>query len=205
MSTWPQNNQSIYDFEIKLDEELFLRRLNLASSQAIFEAIDHDRMHLRKWLPFVDNTWRAEDTETFIKSMINSHCFKKDMVFEIWNKNDFAGLIALKEIDKWNRRTELGFWIISEFEGLGIITRSCRLLIQLAFTELGMNRIQLKSAIGNARSAMVAERLEFRFEGIERGGELSTEQFFDLQVYSQLNSEWQRLQAKINNQDQFKE
>ena len=131
MSTLPLNNQSIYHYELRVDDDVFLKKLKLASAGVIFNAIEKDRKHLDKWLPFVRNTWRVEDSETFIKSVINSHCHKKDMVFEIWYLDAFAGLIALKEIDKWNRRTELGYWIISEYEGKGIVSRSCRLLIDI--------------------------------------------------------------------------
>ncbi|MCD4772106.1 MAG: GNAT family N-acetyltransferase [Bacteroidales bacterium] len=35
-------------------------------------------------------------------------------------KNNFAGLIGLKEIDNLNHRTELGYWLLPDFEGVEI-------------------------------------------------------------------------------------
>lgn len=177
-------------FEIPVDERTLLKRIRLESAGRIFEAIDNNREHLADWLPFVDATVKISDTESFIKSVINSNCPKKDYIFEIFYEDEFAGLIALKEVDHYNRKTELGYWIIREYTGKGIITRSVSALIDYAFSELEMMRIQIKVAIGNTRSALVPERLGFVFEGIERSGERLSDRFADLQVYSLLKEEW---------------
>jgi len=44
---------------------------------------------------------------------------KRDIVYEIWYDELFAGLIAIKEIDGWNDRAELGYWIIPGLKGRG--------------------------------------------------------------------------------------
>jgi ribosomal-protein-serine acetyltransferase len=178
--------------EIFVDEALVLRKLRIGSASLIFEAIDKDREHLRGWLPFIDVTRKKEDTEIFIKSALHSSCLKKDLIYEIWSTDCFAGLIALKEIDNWNSKTELGYWLTSDFEGKGLVTKSCRALIDLCFSQLGMNRIQLKAATGNARSCLVAERLGFKMEGIERDGEQHHRNYTDLIVYSILKRDWVR-------------
>ena len=117
---------------------------------------------------------------------------KKDLIYEIWYIEQFAGLIALKEIDGWNKKTELGYWITSRFEGLGLITNSCRTLLDLSFDQLGIKRVQLKAAVGNAKSCLVAERLNFKMEGIERAGEKHRGHYMDLIVYSVLKEEWEK-------------
>jgi ribosomal-protein-serine acetyltransferase len=176
--------------EIPVDDLVCLKKLQLRSSDTIFRAVDQNREHLRKWLPFVDLTLRKEDTENFIKSILHNHCPKKDIVYEIWMKKDFAGLIALKEIDAWNKRSEIGYWLLPRFERLGLITRSCKALLDLSFGTLDLNRIQIKAAIGNARSCLVPERLGFKMEGVERNGELHQDRYFDLLVYSMLKKDW---------------
>jgi len=176
--------------EIQIDESLCLKRLRLESAGTIYHSISENREHLRSWLPFVDDTKKLSDTEIFLKSVLNSTCPKKDLIYEIWYERAFAGLIALKEIDAWNKKTELGYWITSRFEGKGLITKSCRELIDLSFNQLGLNRIQLKAAVGNARSCMVAERLNFRVEGIERQGERHHNKYFDLITYGLLKRDW---------------
>ena len=175
---------------ILVEDALVLKKLRIQSSLIIFNAIQSDREHLQTWLPFVDITRKPEDTENFIKSILHANCPKNDLVYEIWYKADFAGLIALKEIDRWNKKTELGYWILKKFERLGLITKSCIALIDMSFNELGMNRVQLKAAAGNVRSSLVAERLNFKLEGIERAGELHANKYFDLLTYSMLRKDW---------------
>lgn len=177
-------------FEITLGDGLVLKKLHMESAAAIFEAMNSDRQHLRTWLPFVDHTWKASDTEIFIQHIISNPAPKKDIVYEIWHENDFAGLVAIKEIDPWNRKAELGYWITSRFEGRGFVSRSCRMMIKLAFDNFKLNRIQIKAGIGNIRSCLIPERLGFRIEGIERDGERLTDRFTDLVTYSLLRDEW---------------
>jgi len=176
--------------EIIVSESLILKILRQESADIIFQTIDLNRHYLRKWLPFIDNTWKAEDTVKYVKSIIQYSGPKRDVVYEIWHQNVFAGLIALKEIDYWNKRAELGYWLDRRFEGQGIMTSCCIAILNYAFIKLGMNRIQIKAGIGNARSSRIPERLGFKFEGIERSGEKFANRYIDLEVYSMLKKEW---------------
>jgi ribosomal-protein-serine acetyltransferase len=53
-----------------------------------------------------------------------------------------------------------------------------------------MNRVQIKVAVGNERSAKIPKRLGFQFEGIEREGEFHSNKYFDLKVFSKLKKEY---------------
>lgn len=176
--------------EIIVSESLILKLLSQKSAGVIFKAIDLNRSELRNWLPFVDNTLREEDTELFIKTIINSSVPKPDIAYEIWFRDSFAGLIAIKEVDEWNKRAELGYWLIPQLEGNGIMTSSCKAILDITFTMLGLNRIQIKVAIGNSKSGRIPERLGFKLEGIERAGEKFPDHYKDLEVYSMLKKDW---------------
>ena len=55
---------------------------------------------------------------------------------------------------------------------------------------MAMNRIEIKCAIGNTPSSSIPQRLVFKFEGIERAGELFPDGCFkDLEIYSILKDE----------------
>ncbi len=155
----------------------------------IFDAIDRDRNYLREWLPFVDATQSVSDTELFIKSMVPNRKEKKDEVYSIWYNLEFAGLIGFKDTDWVNHKTELGYWLTNKMQGKGIITKSAHFLIQFAFNNLGINRVQIKVASGNKKSAAIPSRLGFRLEGVERHGELINGLYHDLQIFSLLKSE----------------
>lgn len=175
---------------IKVDEELELRTVTPSAAQTIFNSIKRSKGHLGRWLPFVDLTKSVADTRRFIKNTANSRCTKKDMLFQITVRNDFAGLISLKEIDKLNSKAEIGYWLDAAMVGKGIMSRSCKALVDYAFEELALNRIFIKTAVKNKKSAAIPINLGFSKEGIERDGELLNGKFQDLIVFSILKDEW---------------
>ena len=78
--------------------------------------------------------------------------------------------------------------------GRGIVLNSVKKLIDFAFNELGLNRLQIKCAVGNEKSKKIPQKLNFKFEGVERAGELlSDENFTDLEIYSLLRKEHSNL------------
>lgn len=173
---------------LTVNRNIRLEGIKPSMANEIFETIESNRDYLQIWLPFVHQTHTVSDTEEFIKSVINQPPKKKDEVFGIWYKNNFAGLIGLKDTDWINQKTEFGYWLSEEMQGNGIINQCVEKLIRYAFQKLRINRIQIKTAVGNSRSAAIPKRLGFYFEGIERAGEKHNQTFLDLEVYSLLKA-----------------
>ncbi len=175
---------------LKVDVELELRQLKATDSIDIFNIIDGQREYLGKWLPFVEFTKKVSDTKSFVDSIVSAVDDKFEYVFTIRKQDQFIGLIGFKDTDRLNRKTEIGYWISKNYQGQGIVSRSVAKLCHFAFEELAMNRIQIKCAVENTASIKIPERLGFQFEGIERDGELLTENSYtDLKVYSKLKSD----------------
>jgi ribosomal-protein-serine acetyltransferase len=158
--------------------------------EIVFNSIDQNRKFLRKWLPFVDFTIKQSDTEKFIRSILDKPKASKDEVYAIWYKFEFAGLIGFKDTDYINDKTEIGYWLIEKMTGKGIATKATLKLVNLAFRNMEMNRVQIKCGIGNLKSSAIPRRLGFTFEGIERSGERHNHSYIDLEVFSLLKSEW---------------
>lgn len=170
-----------------VDEEICLKEIEYEDAGIIFKIIDSERNYMSEWLPFTDYTVEISDTQKYINSLIANGT--NTLTFCILHNNSFAGLVGFKDPDYDNKKTEIGYWLSEKHQHKGIITRSCRKLIEFAFTELDMNRIQLKVATENVKSKKVALRLGFKHEGIERDGELHKSGFVDLDVYSLLKKE----------------
>ncbi|QGY44497.1 GNAT family N-acetyltransferase [Maribellus comscasis] len=173
-----------------VSDHVCLEALKLSMAQDVFSAIDKNRDFLRTWLPFVDFTLELSDTVLFIQSITaQKESRKKDEIFGIFVDGEFGGLIGFKDTDWINRKTEIGYWLIKEMQGKGIITSCVGKLISYSFQKLKLNRIQIKVAVGNTKSAAIPRRLGFQFEGIERAGERHNNKFFDLEVFSLLRSD----------------
>ena len=170
---------------IRVNSQIRLEIIKPSMAQQIFETIDRDRKYLRNWLPFIDSTRQVSDTENFIKSITNKSN-SRDIIYSIWYKEEFAGLVGFKDTDWINRKTEIGYWLAEKMQGKGVITSCVERLIKHAFQKLKLNRIQIKVAENNSKSASIPKRLNFVFEGIERAGEKHNNQYLNLETYSLL-------------------
>jgi len=173
---------------IRVNEKIRLEMLKASMAQIIFETIDRDRKYLRNWLPFVDDTKKVSDTETFIATVTNTNN-NKDIIYSIWYNEMFAGLIGFKDTDWMNKKSEIGYWLAENMQGKRIVTSCVEKLIQHAFQKLKLNRIQIKVAENNTKSASIPKRLGFVYEGTERAGEKHHNKYLNLKVYSLLKED----------------
>ena len=158
-----------------------LRRLRTEDAPDIFASIDTQRRYLGRWLPFVADTHRIEQTRQVVAGMLADTA---NPVFTLRSGNAFAGLIGFKSADGTTRTIEIGYWLRSEFQGRGIMTSAVQALCRLAFEEMGMERIEIRCAPGNLRSNRIPQRLGFRLDRVEvRGEQLADGEFVDLNVY----------------------
>ena len=142
--------------ELDIDENLCLEALDISHARAIFGIINRNREYLRKWLTFVDSTNRLEDTESYIHEILSScNSQNEEFIFVMKYRDIVTGLIGLKKTDWANRIGEMGYWIDSKYQGLGIVTCSCNRLIAHAFDILGFNRIEIKCGVGNHKSGNI--------------------------------------------------
>jgi ribosomal-protein-serine acetyltransferase len=175
-----------------VNSRIELEQLKFVHAFQVFQAIELNRGFLSPWLPFVQDTETQEDTEAFIRSVNLKPMAERDQVFVIWYEGKFAGLIGYKDLDRVNLKVELGYWLVEAMTGKGIMTNSVKTLIEYAFTNMGINRIEIRCAVGNFKSSAIPKRLGFCAEGIARGGERHQTRFIDLEVYSLLKKEWSK-------------
>lgn len=175
--------------KIIVSKSIVLKPIEQDDAQTIFDAIDGNRVFLRRWLPFVDVTKTVSDSKAFIKSIVDDAEWRQE-VFTIWHNEEFAGLMGLKDIDYLNHKLEIGYWLIERMTGKGIMTQSTEKLISFCFSNMEMNRICIKCAVNNTSSSNIPRRLGFTFEGVERNGERTGNSYFDLEVFSLLKKEW---------------
>lgn len=183
------DNDPIY---IEINTSLKLRSIVKEDAALIFNAINNNRNYLGKWLPFVALTKTIDDSEAFVDAALIHAIASQNYVYSIFWENTFTGLIGFRDTDLSNQKTEIGYWLIEKLQHKGIITLATKYLCRYAFTEMNLNRIQIRCAIDNDASRKIPERLGFIFEGFERDGELlSNGKFTDLAIYSLLKRDWQ--------------
>lgn len=98
-------------------------------------------------------------------SVLSAPAERNEPIFGIWNQqHEICGLIGFHFSDFDNHRTELGYWLLPEYQHRGIITESVRKLCLWAVQEKEIKRIQIRCAVGNTASNAVPVRLGFIHE-----------------------------------------
>lgn len=172
-----------------IDEFLQLRLPRITMATELLAVVDRERDQLREWLFWVDNTTSLEDSQRFLKE---SNLFNRGgqrLTSFIYYKDQLVGSVGLVQIDKKNRKAELGYWLSSEVQGQGIMTRACQHLIRYAFKQLSLHRMEMRIATANHPSIAVAERLGFTYEGLQREALLINGMFHDVAWYGLINVE----------------
>jgi len=175
---------------IQVAESLWLESIQKHHAQPLFELVDANREHLRKWLPWVDHMRSISDFERYITSSRRKEEEKSELGFVIVEQGQVAGRIGLHYFDHQNRTCSIGYWLGAAFTGRGIVSKACARLLDVCFNELGFNRVEIKCGVENKNSAAVPLRLHFTKEGILRQAEWVNGRFVDLQLFSLLKQEW---------------
>jgi len=118
--------------------------------------------------------------------------------FEIWHKKDKKpiGQCGLGHID-WISGWANAFMLIGEPEywNKNIATEATELIAKYAFNELNLNKLHGGVAVDNIGSWSVAEKIGFKFEGIEQHEFYVDGKHLDVKIYCLLKEDW--LNAKM--------
>jgi RimJ/RimL family protein N-acetyltransferase len=82
-----------------------------------------------------------------------------------------VGPVGLHHVDWRNRTAEVGYWTARAARGRGLTSAGVRLLCAWALGPLGLERLELRTAVENTASQHVARACGFTREGVLRDAE----------------------------------
>lgn len=182
--------QSLFPYVV--DESLTLTLLQLEDAEPIFALIDESREELREWLPWVDASREPTHTLAFLEIVQQQHAEGRGFQVALREHGQIVGIAGLHGVNTMHRSTSIGYWLASSAVGRGLMTRAVRGMLALLFDELGLHRVEIRAATGNARSRAIPERLGFTREGVARESEWVNDQYLDLVMYGILEHEWRQ-------------
>lgn len=106
-----------------------------------------------------------------------------------------SGIVGYNEVDWQNKIAYIGYWLGEGFQGKGIMTRATKALVDYAFEQLNLNKVDIRAAERNKKSRSIPERLGFQQEGKIRAGELLYGKYVDHVIYGMLKNEWEKMNA----------
>ena len=181
--------------EFQLNSEIKLRPYIESDAEEIFVAVKANYAHLRPFLHWVVPEYSLEGVKEFIKQSQKDAEEKLRQGYGIFYNQKLIGAIGFVNFSWDSHKTEIGYWITKDFSGKGIITKSCKALINYAFNELKMNRIEIRCATENVRSRAIPEKLGFKLEGVLRQALWRHTRLYDDTIYGLLKDEWKEVNS----------
>jgi ribosomal-protein-serine acetyltransferase len=175
-----------------VDAHTELRLLQEADAEGLFALTEENSAYLREWLPWVDGTRTVEDSRRFVREGLRQLANNNGFHVGIWYQNKLTGVVGYNYVNHERRQTELGYWLAEKYQGKGLMTNSCRVLITHSFDVLKMKRVEIRCAVGNTKSCAIPKRLGFTYEGLIAQLEWLYDRYVDVHVYSMLMETWQQ-------------
>ncbi len=180
-------------FSYKIDDETELCLFEMRHAEELNALILENYEHIREWSAWLKDRERSlERTQDFIRRNLKHFAESDGFEICIRHQGKIAGQIGYNYFNWDDRRTEIGYWLGASFQGKGLITKSCRALVNYAFGELNLTRVEIRCGVRNKKSRRIPERLGFQKEGTLRQAEWLHDHFIDLVIYGLLASEWQK-------------
>lgn len=180
-------------FPHKIDTHVSLIILQQSHAQEMFNLIDRNRAHLRRWLIWVDDIIDLASEQKALEKTLIQCAQTGELLLGITYDGALIGNIHLKDIRMPARLAYLGYWLQQNFQGRGIMTNVCRVMIDYAFKTLHLNKITILCATDNLKSCAIPQRLHFVKEGTIRDAQWLYDHYVDLNIYGIKAQEWSAL------------
>lgn len=96
----------------------------------------------------------------------------------------FYGGCGLNNLVKTQQQAEIGFWLLPEFWGKGLMHEAAAAVCEYGFKSLDLQRIEALVERGNLKSAGLLKRLDFVFQKTHEKADRKRETFIDLDEYA---------------------
>lgn len=160
-----------------------LRPLELRHDHEFAEHLDRARDHIRPWVGAAFVTDTVDGARATLQRYALAAADDGARLFGIWLHGRLVGGVMFVTFSAPAGQCEIGCWLEPAAEGRGLVTAATKTLIEYAFDERALNRVEWRCRADNVRSAAVAQRVGMRLDGTLRGAWLNGGVFHDKQVW----------------------
>ena len=168
------------------ESELALLHLNSGQAEALFSLIEQNRAYLSHWLGWLQSIDELVDLLQFIDSALLKMVQRRALQCALRYQGQLVGMCGFQSFNPGKKQAQLGYWLAEPWQGAGIMSRACRLLLAHGFGPLGLERVVIVTAVDNAASRALSERLGFRLEQFIPGGDRLGDQL----IYALSREQW---------------
>jgi len=109
--------------------------------------------------------------------------------FAVCSKADgtFYGAGGYNDRDTTNRKAEIGFWLLPEYWGLGIMGEAMPKIFDYGFNEMNLHRIEGFVDSENIKCKKAVVKVGFKYEGTMVDSEFKDGKFNSTDIYAKFN------------------
>lgn len=172
----------ISEFPIIKTERLLLRQFEENDLQNVFKGLSNPDVIKYYGISF-DSLEATKEQMDWFAQLEKSETGIWWAVCSLDNKT-FYGAGGLNNLNKEYKKAEIGFWLLTDFWGQGIMTEAMPIIYNYGFNNLGIHRIEgfVDSDNINCKKAMA--KLDFQYEGTMRDCEMKNGKFISLDIYA---------------------
>lgn len=174
----------------RVDDDIELFLLMPHHAHEFFDLVETNRVYWSEWHPWVHGITDLASATRFIQRDLTRLAEGTDIRFGLRYQGRLVGRTTFSHIVPSTRKVEIGYQLDERHTGKGIITRAVRAMLNDAFSEWGMQKVEILCATHNTKSRAIPERLGFQHEGIIRHGDRVNGEYHDLVIYGLLAEEW---------------
>jgi [ribosomal protein S5]-alanine N-acetyltransferase len=148
-------------FPVLKTERLTLRQLRSSDDKEIFALRSNDNVN--KYLDRKPGK-SIDDAKNFILT-INENIQRNDSIYWAitWNGADkLIGTICLFNFSEDHSKAEIGYELLPDFQGKGLMQEAALKVIHFGFQHLGLNSVEASTHSENQSSTRLLEKLNFK-------------------------------------------
>lgn len=180
-----------HSFALWLDDDLALALRERHDAMDLYRRASADKEHLGRWFGWARNLEEAS-VARMVAGGLEQFAAGDGWHADLCWRGERVGAMGLHYLDREGGSTEISYWLSSDHEGKGLITRAARALFQHFFLDRRLDRVSIGLDPRNERSLAVVERLGLEPEAVLRKVVVDADGApGDLAFYGLLRSDWE--------------
>ena len=167
-------------------ERFKLKQFTSSDLENVFKGLSHPDVIKYYGISF-DNLEATKEQITWFSDLEKN---ETGIWWAIWSKDGskFYGAGGLNDLEKTNKKAEIGFWLLPEFWGNGIMKEVMPRICAYGFEKLGLHRIEgfVDSENKNCKNGL--SKLDFNFEGTMQDCAIKDGKYISFDIYAMINN-----------------
>ncbi|RAJ12266.1 GNAT family N-acetyltransferase [Arenibacter echinorum] len=174
-------------FPILESERVSLRQFVASDLENVFKGLSHPDIIKYYGISF-DSIEATKEQMVWFADLEKN---ETGIWWAIYSKEDgrFLGAGGLNDMSMEHKKAEIGFWLLPENWGNGLMTEAMPLILNHAFNSLGLHRIEGFVETKNVNCKKALAKLKFNWEGTMQDCEIKNGEFISLDIYSKIVGE----------------